>query len=305
LFVFSRIATIFVAVFLEHMREFFVMAISLISLFSCSNRIEHLSVDKFAAAIADGAHIVDVRTPEEFAEGSIPGAVNVDWEGGDFLNGIDILFDSSDSLYIYCRSGRRSAAAAKALRKEGYKVYNLLGGIEAWTKAGKNIDQDFKYAASLLPAGTPVPGFVLDDIEGNPVNISDFRGKSVVLVFWASWCPDCRAEVPELKEMYAAADSEKVQFVSVSFDREFDALCSFAAENELPGVQLFDPAGKKDSKVAVNYGVKWIPSLYLIDPDGKVVLSTVMAWKVAAALDGKVPVQGRSGQLCSDESCAI
>ena len=139
-----------------------------------------------------------------------------------------------------------------------------------------------------------MPGFELNDIEGNPVNISDFRGKSVVLVFWASWCPDCRAEVPELKEMYAAADSEQVQFVSVSFDREFDALCSFAAENELPGVQLFDPAGKKDSKVAEAFGVKWIPSLYLIDADGKVVVSTVMAWKIAAALGGNAPSSGKS-----------
>jgi hypothetical protein len=66
------------------------------------------------------------------------------------------------------------------------------------------------------------------------------------------------------------------------------------AENDLPGVQLFDPAGKKDSKVAEAFGVKWIPSLYLIDADGKVVVSTVMAWKIAAALGGKAPSSGKS-----------
>jgi len=288
------------------------MAFSLFALFSCSAGVKNLDVDKFAAALSDGARIVDVRTPEEFSEGCIPGAVNVDWNGEDFLSKADALFAGGESLYLYCHSGRRSAAAAKALSKAGYRVYNLLGGFEAWTAAGKNIDQDLKYAASLLPAGSETPDFALKDIAGKEVKLSDFRGKSVVLVFWASWCPDCRAEVPELKAMYADADPGKVQFVSVSFDREFDALCKYAAENELPGVQLFDPAGKKESTVAAAYGVKWIPSLYLIGPDGKVVLGTVMAWKVAAALSGASPViQNEAGvsssarTLCSDESCAL
>ena len=103
----------------------------------------------------------------------------------------------------------------------------------------------------------------------------------------------------------SGADTENVQFVSVSFDRDFDTLCKFVEENELPGVQLFDPAGKKDSKVAADYGVKWIPSLYLIDPEGKVVVSTVVAWKIADALDGKMPVSAPVAGPCSDEGCAI
>ena len=145
-------------------------------------------------------------------------------------------------------------------------------------------DPDIQYAVSLLAPGTEAPDFTLGDIEGKDVNLSDFRGRTVVLVFWASWCPDCRAEVPELKAMHAAADPAKVAFVSVSFDREREKFVSYVNENELPGVQLFDPAGKKESAVAEAFGVKWIPSLYVIDPDGKVVLGTVVASKVAALL---------------------
>ena len=145
-------------------------------------------------------------------------------------------------------------------------------------------DLDAQYATELLKPGTPAPDFTLNDINGNPVSLKDFRGRKVVLVFWASWCPDCRAEVPEVKAMQAAADPSKVAFVSVSFDRTEEAWKKYVKENEMGGVQLFDASGKKDSKVGELFHVKWIPSQYLIGEDGKVILGTVVASKVAKAL---------------------
>jgi thiol-disulfide isomerase/thioredoxin len=110
----------------------------------------------------------------------------------------------------------------------------------------------------------------------------------VVLVFWASWCPDCRAEVPALKEMQTQADPRKVAFVAVSFDRTKEAWEKYVKENEMTGVQLFETAPRKESEVNTAYHVKWIPSLYLIDEQGKVALSTVVLDKVAKALDIKL-----------------
>ena len=169
-------------------------------------------------------------------------------------------------------------------------------------------DIDAKYGAELLKPGTVAPDFTLKDLDGFPIRLSSLRGKRVVLVFWASWCPDCRAEVPELKAMYEAADPTKVAFVSVSYDRDFATLKKFAADNELPGIQLFDPAGKKESKIGADYHVKWIPSLYVIDAKGKVELATVVASKVAAALRGtSAPlikaIPGK--ELCTDENCEL
>ena len=166
-------------------------------------------------------------------------------------------------------------------------------------------DLDLQYAVDLLKPGTQAPDFALQDINGKTFKLSDFQGRKVVLVFWASWCPDCRAEVPELKAMQASADPEKVAFVSVSFDRTLEALKTYVAENYLPGVQLFDPSGKKESKVAADYGVKWIPSLYLLDEQGKVELGTVMIGKIAKALGGGKKAALAKHQLCSDESCAL
>ena len=169
-------------------------------------------------------------------------------------------------------------------------------------------DLDAKYGAELLKPGTVAPDFTLKDLDGFPIRLSSLRGKRVVLVFWASWCPDCRAEVPELKAMYQAADPAKVTFVSVSYDRDFATLTKFAADNELPGIQLFDPAGKKESKIGADYHVKWIPTLYLIDAKGKVELGTVVASKVAAALRGTSATSFKAipgKELCTDESCEL
>ena len=180
--------------------------------------------------------------------------------------------------------------------------------LTCWGLAAQNTmeeDLDPQYATELLQPGTAAPDFTLQDINGNPVTLSSFRGRKVVLVFWASWCPDCRAEVPDLKALHAAANPEKVAFVSVSFDRSLEALQTYAAENYLPGVQLFEPAGKKESAVGAAYHVKWIPSLYVLDTEGKVLLSTVMVGKLAKALGADVSSRKPGHQLCTDETCAL
>ena len=291
------------------MKQLTILAALLAMLTGC-NKFTNLDADAFEALLGEGqACLLDVRTPDEYAAGSLPGAANADWNAEDFLQQVAQLCPQDKPVAVYCRTGRRSAAAAAALAKAGYTVYNLLGGYEGWSDAGKETltdDEDRQYASTMFPQGTAVPDFTLNDLEGRPVSLSDFRGKTVVLAFWASWCPDCRAEIPELKEMQAAADPDKVVFVSVSFDRTLEALRTFVTDQQLGGVQLFDPAGKQDSAVGAAFGIKWIPSLYVISPEGKVVLRTVLAGKVAAVLKGKSPagVRFNLGQLCSDEYCA-
>ena len=167
-------------------------------------------------------------------------------------------------------------------------------------------DLDAKYAAELIAKGQGVPDFTLKDISGNTVSLSDFRGKNVLLLFWASWCPDCRAEIPQIKAMHTLANPDKTAFVSVSFDRDIDTWKQFVPENQLPGVQLFDPEGMKESKIGEAYHIKWIPSMYVIDPEGKVVLGTVMAGKAASALLGAPSSSARTlfnNDLCTDENC--
>ena len=105
-----------------------------------------VSAEEFEAVIADGkAQIVDVRTPEEFAEGHIARSVNIDVNGAKFMEKTHAKLDKSKPVAVYCRSGKRSAKAARMLAKEGFDVINLDGGIIAWKDAGKHIMADSPY----------------------------------------------------------------------------------------------------------------------------------------------------------------
>ena len=87
------------------------------------------------------AVLIDVRTPEEFAEGHVPGAENINLFDEDFAQRF-AKFDKKETIYVYCRSGNRSTKAQQALKKLGYtRVVNLKGGFLAWEAAGKPVEK--------------------------------------------------------------------------------------------------------------------------------------------------------------------
>ena len=149
----------------------------------------------------------------------------------------------------------------------------------------KNVkDADSEYAVDMFKKGETLPAFSLKDRADVLHSRDEFAGKYVVYDFWATWCPDCRADVPAMKDLYERF-GDKVQFVGISFDTEPEKLDAFLAENGIGWLQLSDFVPKKESTVADEFRVKWIPSMYLVGPDGKVLLGTVMVTKLAAALE--------------------
>lgn len=98
----------------------------------------NMDVNEFANFITgDGVQLVDVRTPEEYAQGHIADARNIDVFNRDFLQEAEKSLDKSKPVAVYCRSGKRSADAARILSQAGFKVVNLKGGIIAWVDAGR------------------------------------------------------------------------------------------------------------------------------------------------------------------------
>jgi phage shock protein E len=99
-----------------------------------------LDAAAFAAALKrPGTTIIDVRTAEEFAQGHLPGAVNLDVSGPDFLQQVQAL-DPQAPYAVYCRSGNRSAVAIDAMNQLGFAAaYHLGGGITAWNEAGGEV----------------------------------------------------------------------------------------------------------------------------------------------------------------------
>ena len=109
---------------------------------SCSsaNSDNSLSVDKFNEIISAGnVQIVDVRTPQEYGEGHISGAVNIDVMNSGFEQNVDKSLDKNIPVAVYCRSGNRSKTAMKILLKKGFKVYELDKGFNAWKSSGMKI----------------------------------------------------------------------------------------------------------------------------------------------------------------------
>jgi phage shock protein E len=97
----------------------------------------NLNVSEFSQKITEpGVIVLDVRTPEEFASGHIEGALNIDFNSGNFANEITRL-NPSETYAVYCRSGSRSGQATSIMHKAGFHdVSNLNGGVIDWTNDG-------------------------------------------------------------------------------------------------------------------------------------------------------------------------
>jgi len=118
-----------------------VLLVSVFALSACdgsSETVTSLSVNEFAQKIADPSiTLLDVRTPAEFASGHIVGAINIDFESGEFKQDIQAL-DKTKTYAVYCRSGNRSGQATSIMAKDGFgSIFNLDGGVIDWAALGQ------------------------------------------------------------------------------------------------------------------------------------------------------------------------
>ena len=152
-------------------------------------------------------------------------------------------------------------------------VIALIGGIFVQRELGDD-EQPAAVATSLgllddreAAINQPAPDFAVRDLDGKIHRLSDFHGKTVVLNFWASWCPPCRAEMPDLLEIYEErlADGD---FVVLAIDKltedTVSAVESFAEEFGLTFPIAFDGS----DEIFQRYGVRGLPSTFFIDRNG-------------------------------------
>ena len=157
-------------------------------------------------------------------------------------------------------------------------------GLMAQTTDEKGNDLDSVYAQKQLKPGTTAPDFILPMPNGYRVQLAEFKGKYVLLDFWASWCPDCRKDIPAVKAMYEKY-GKNVVFIGVSFDTDRDRWAKCVADNGMTWRQVSELKRMREAKIAQTYGVQWIPSMTLVGPDGKGVLSTVVLERMEKALE--------------------
>lgn len=117
------------------------------------------------------------------------------------------------------------------------------------------------------------PAFSLPDANGKIYHLEDFKGKYLLIDFWASWCAPCRAKNKELNKHYQKLKDMGLNLVSVSLDDDREKWLKALNEDQVAWLQLVDLEGFKKSKVRTDYKVEQVPTVYLIDPQGKILMT--------------------------------
>jgi len=124
-------------------------------------------------------------------------------------------------------------------------------------------------AAQIYPLTGPAIDFEAVDISGKKIKLSEFKGKVVILDFWATWCPPCIKEIPHLKKLYSTYKDEDFEIVSIALERKpREYALNFVKENKMNWVHVIDK--DKGREIATEYKIRYIPTMYVIDKNGEI-----------------------------------
>ncbi len=127
----------------------------------------------------------------------------------------------------------------------------------------------FKENIKEISPGVPAPDFSLQNIEGESISLSDYKGKVILLNFWASWCGPCIAEMPSIENLHKTVKDENIQVVTINLGESKDVVSNFMSKNGYSFNSLLD----SDNSVAGIYGIRSIPTTYIINKEGNIVAS--------------------------------
>lgn len=131
-----------------------------------------------------------------------------------------------------------------------------------------------------LKAGDIAPQFSAPDTLGNIINLTDFRGSYLVLDFWATWCGDCRHEIPFLKLLHSdykhlTINGKPLKWLSLSFDTNADSWKNILRKEQFPWLQISNLKSTREDPLFSNYKLHWIPAFFVIDPEGSICGSAI------------------------------
>ena len=164
-------------------------------------------------------------------------------------------------------------------------IHEKLGNTELARKYKRKVDPSLGWVGQMLPDFSSAV-----DLDGKPISLADYRGKVVLLDFWAVWCGPCIGEIPRIKAVYEKYHNKGFEVIGVSFDEDAAVLREFIKEKEVPWRQILDGEGFGGT-FAKRYGIRGIPAPFLIDREGQVISvkarGSLLDELVAAEIEGK------------------
>ncbi len=146
-------------------------------------------------------------------------------------------------------------------------------------------DDENIFSNKPLENGTIAPDFTITPLDSQEsFLLSSLQGKYVVLEFWASWCPDCQAATADMVKLYEDYHSDSIIFIGFSLDIDEQQLKTYIKENSMDWIQASEFIEWQQNPIALAYNVSWIPTLYLIDKEGKIEFSCSNADEMAQKL---------------------
>jgi len=131
--------------------------------------------------------------------------------------------------------------------------------------------------------GQPFPDFAAKDLNGQPLSISRFKGKIVLVDFWATWCGPCVAELPNVLAAYGKYHDRGFEIIGISLDEQKERLTAFLQDRQMDWPQYFDGLGWKN-KLVLQYGITGIPATFLLDREGRIIARDLRGDELEAKL---------------------
>ncbi len=160
--------------------------------------------------------------------------------------------------HLHTRAGRTGLHAALLL---------------LFLSAASAAEEELSHSFARIDPPRSAPDFSLPDMDGEMHSLQDYRGKVVLINFWATWCPPCRREMPALEQLYGKLGDQAFAVLAVNQWEDADHVFAYMGDlNVIPSFPiLFDP----ESRVSADFGVKGLPTSFLLDKQGRVVFRAV------------------------------